>query len=117
MVAGLQTINQVDVLGHSACSLRANGMEIMDTMDAITLCGQQTVILLIRRLCVRVAPGVLICVGVRVVDPHICGFETCQFGRFFFCVQVNDSFLCSKVRDSSSLLKTEDAKGISNFLE
>jgi len=27
-------------------------------MDAITLCGQGTVILLIRRLCVRVAPGV-----------------------------------------------------------
>ena len=32
-----------------ACSLRANGMDTMDTMDGITPCGQQTVILLIRQ--------------------------------------------------------------------
>ena len=32
---GLQIINHVDVLEHSACSLRANGMEIMDTMDSM----------------------------------------------------------------------------------
>ena len=32
---GYQTINQVDVLEHSECNLRANGMESMDAMDSM----------------------------------------------------------------------------------
>ena len=46
-------------------------VDCVDTMDAITLCGQQTVILLIRLLQVRVLPGAL--------DK----FLTCWKGRSF----------------------------------
>jgi len=62
--------------------------------------------------------GCLINGGVRAIDPNICWFETCQVGRFFFCVLQNSFILClsSKVRDSSSLLKTEDTDGIIKFL-
>ena len=38
-------------------SFRVIGMGNKDTMDAITPCGQQTLILLFRRLCVRVGAG------------------------------------------------------------
>ena len=88
--AGLQTINQVDVLStfcvQFACNSYGNyahngryrhfsalTVNKIDTIDVISPCRQQTVQLLIRRLCVRVAPGAL---------------TTLLFIGVFFCKQI-----------------------------